>query len=45
MSKEFPELHELPKVKLKDGTVIKRLKAGKFKKTKLGQRFNGKHND
>lgn len=41
-----PSYEDLPDIKLADGTKLgKRLKAGKFKKTRLGQRYNGKHRD
>ena len=45
MSNAFPERHELPVLKLADGTPVKLGKPSKMKKSRRGQRFNGKHND
>jgi hypothetical protein len=42
--KPFVEFSDLPKTKLANGTEAK-LKAGRFKKSRLGRKFDGKHND
>ena len=42
--KPFIDPADLPKTRLADGTEVK-LKAGPWQKSRLGRRFNGKHND
>lgn len=40
----FIDPRDLPKLKLAGGTEVQ-LKPGKWKKSRLGRRYNGKHRD
>jgi hypothetical protein len=42
--RQFPTLEDLPKLKDADGNELK-LKPGKWRKSKLGRKYNGQHND